>query len=199
MTSTFKLFLTFLALCLSACVQTPQTLPPEPTRKSFTSISTQNTNFVPKAGQSFAWYSPPITWATTGPTYLNDDIEAAITTTVEQELANRGYVITQDSTAADFIIGMVLSTDDYNHANDFAQYFNLNANINSDGSAPVVNAHIGVVDGRFANVNPPPSQALVWKADLETEILAPDTDKAIRIARAKTLTKRLLSSLPSGK
>lgn len=198
MTSTFSLIAIFI-LFLSACVQTPQTLPPEPTRKSFTSISTQSADFAPKTGQSFAWYSPPITWATTGPTYLNDEIEAAIKATVEQELAIRGYVVTQDSSSADFIIGVVLATNDYNHADDFAQYFNLNANINSDGEEPVVNAHIGVVDGTFAGINPPPPQALIWKADLETEILAPDTDKAIRIARAETLTKRLLSSLPSGR
>ncbi|BCD97286.1 DUF4136 domain-containing protein [Marinagarivorans cellulosilyticus] len=195
---TLKLsFLAIAAFMLAACVQTPQPAP-ETKRKSFTSVSTSAADFAPKAGQRFAWYTPGVTWATTGPTELNAELEAVIKSTVRAELVNRGYVVTQDTAAADFIIGLVLTTNDYNHADDFAQYFNLNANMRSEGSEPIVKALMGVVDGRFAGITPPPPQALVWKADLETEILEAGTEKAIRLARAKVLTSRLLDSLPKG-
>ncbi len=190
--------LAFTALIVAACAQSPQSTP-EPKGKSFTSVSTSSAEFSPKIGQRFAWYTPAITWATTGPIDLNTEMEVAITSTIEQELISRGYVVTQNSSAADFIIGLVITTNDFNKANDFAQYFNLNANMHSEGSEPIVKALIGVVDGRFAGIMPPPPQALVWKADLETEIFERGTDKAVRLARAKSLTTRLLDSLPSGK
>ena len=196
---TLKLSLLFItALLVTACAQSPQSTP-EPKGRSFTSVSTSSAEFTPKIGQRFAWYTPAITWATTGPTDLNADMEAAIQSRAEQELINRGYVVTQDSSAADFIIGLVITTHDYNQANDFARYFNLSANMHSESSEPIVKAYIGVVDGRFADIIPPPPQALVWKADLETEILEGGTDKAVRLARARTLTSRLLDSLPIGK
>lgn len=185
-------------LIISACTQTTE-VPTNQTRKTFTSISTGAADFAPKVGQSFAWYTPPITWATTGPTDLNNDIEAAIIETIEHELISRGFTISKDSKNSDYIIGMVLTTDDYNKAENFAQYFNLYANLSTEGSEQVVKALIGVVDSKFAGITPPPVQALLWKADLETEILELGTEPAVRIARAKNLTVRLLDSLPKGK
>lgn len=183
----------FLASCATA--PTPST---QAQRQSFTSVSVSNPVFAPQVGQRFAWYSPAVTWATTGPVSMNAAIEQSATQTIERELVARGYVMSQNPEDADYIIGMVITTGDHNDADTFTRYFNLSANLGNKDATQTARALIGVFDQKYWGMNPPPSNALIWKADLETQLLEDSTPTDVRLARVKTLTSQLMSSLPKG-
>ena len=185
----------FSSLFLVSC-NMPSTHSLHAERQPFRSVSVSNPLFAPTVGQRFAWYTPAVTWATTDPIAANSAIEQSIIQTIEKELTARGYTMSTAPEEADFIIGMVITTDDYKGSQAFTQYFNLSATSTHKKTA---RALVGIFEQKYWGAAPPPSDALIWKADLETRILDDATPKNIKIDRAKILTARLMSGLPHGK
>ncbi len=193
-----KKLLTVVSLCclfLASCnMLSTQNLQAQ--RQPFTSVSVSSPTFTPKIGQRFAWYTPAVTWATANPIATNTAIEQSIIQTIEQELVARGYTMTVAPEEADFIIGMVITTDDYKGSKAFTQYFNLSA---ASTHKKTARALVGIFEQKYWGMTPPPSDALIWKADLETRILDDATPQNIKLDRAKALTARLMSGLPKGR
>ena len=176
--------------------------PPEPAqpsaRISYTSVSTTDASFAPMTGAKFAWYSPVITWAASGPTENYGAIENIARSTIEKALVARGFIVTHSQLDADYVIGMVIASSDMQEATEFAQYFGLSSGLSTtDGTT--AQAMIGVIPQSSTAITPPSPNALLWKANLGTQILGEGYSREIRLARAKVLFEQLISSMPAGK
>ncbi len=191
-------FLLFILLAsTSACVTEPAVESRQ--AREFSEVAVLSGDFEPRRGDRFAWYSP-IIWASDALPETTE-LRTLLMQLVEAELKEKGYQVVGDVSEADYVIGAAVVDKDNQAGETVRHFFNLFPSIKGSRNLPESMALIGVIRPedveRIPQLNTGNSIAL-WRAAIIANVLGDQVSTEARAARFKTLTQRLMKSLPRG-
>jgi hypothetical protein len=166
---------------------------------AYTAVAVSHEDFKPKQGQRFSWYAPVI-WSNPDHAINNTHFNQLLASAVENELIDRGYIISANKRTADYIFGVAVLDGSGERTEQLQHFFKLFPGMLATSrrfeKATVMIAVVPADAINLARSALPSTQDILWRAGLEAFVLGDALDMPSRQARLKAFTKKLMTSFP---